>query len=107
VYLPDLAMALDNLGRVDRLQGRIEESRDHYEEAYNLLQKLVQGNSAYASEMARVRPACKNWERGSPPIRGCCNGKCILGNSWRHDLPQGLAVRGSQESRAGFSSAPC
>ena len=31
VYLPDVAMTLNNLGRVDRLQNRIEESRAHYQ----------------------------------------------------------------------------
>jgi F0F1-type ATP synthase gamma subunit len=51
---------------VGRPQGRIEESRYYYEEAYNLLQKLVQGNSDYASEMARVEASLQELGKGAP-----------------------------------------
>ncbi len=66
VYLPDLAMTLSNLGRVDQLQSRIEESRAHYEEALSILQKLVQGNSKYADEMARIETALKDLGKMPP-----------------------------------------
>jgi len=35
-------------------------------EAYNLLQKLVQGNSAYASEMARVEASLQELGKWVP-----------------------------------------
>jgi hypothetical protein len=48
-------MTLTNLGRVEQLQNRVDDARAHYEEAYTLLQKLSQGNTAaYARQIAQV-----------------------------------------------------
>jgi hypothetical protein len=70
VYLPDMAMTLSDLVRVDQLQNRIEKSRAHFEEALNLLRKLSQGDNRYASELPESKPAWKNWMRKPPPIGG-------------------------------------
>jgi tetratricopeptide (TPR) repeat protein len=66
VYLPDLAMALSNLGRVDQLQNRIEESRVHYEEALSLLRKLSQGDKRYAGDVARVEASLEELGKKAP-----------------------------------------
>jgi tetratricopeptide (TPR) repeat protein len=66
VYLPDLAMTLNNLGKVDRLQNRIEESRAHYQEALSLFRSLVQGDRKYAGGVARVEASLKELDEKSP-----------------------------------------
>jgi tetratricopeptide (TPR) repeat protein len=63
VYLPDVAMTLSNLGRVDRLQNRIEESRARYQEALSLLRKLGQGDSKYAGDIARVEASLEELDK--------------------------------------------
>ena len=69
VYLPDVAMTLGNLGRVERLEGKLQSSHAHYEEAYNLLQLLVQGNDAYAGELAQVEDSLKELSKISSSQR--------------------------------------
>ena len=66
VYLPDMAMMLSNLGRVDRLQNRMDEARVHYEEALSLLRQLLQGDSKYAGEVARVQASLEELSSRTP-----------------------------------------
>jgi tetratricopeptide (TPR) repeat protein len=69
VYLPNLAMSLSNLARVEHIQGRDHSADEHYREAYNLLESLVQRNPAYASDMGRVEASLKELQKtaGSQP----------------------------------------
>jgi tetratricopeptide (TPR) repeat protein len=63
VYLPDMAMTLSNLGRVDRLENRMEESRANYTEAVTIYRKLAQGDPArYAGDLARAEARLEELE---------------------------------------------
>jgi tetratricopeptide (TPR) repeat protein len=67
VYLQDMAMTLNNLARVDRLQNRIEESRAYYTEALTAYRKLAQGDRArYAGDVARVEASLEDLGRKAP-----------------------------------------
>ena len=44
--LPDMATTLTNLGAVDGVQNRMEEGRQHYEEALKIYSQLAQQNPA-------------------------------------------------------------
>jgi hypothetical protein len=48
------------------LQGRFDEARARYEEAYGIMQKLARSNNAYADEMARVRSSLEELQRMAP-----------------------------------------
>jgi len=61
-----LAMTLNNLGKVDQLQNRIGESRAHYQEALSLLRKLVQVDSKYAGDVARVEASLEKLDEKAP-----------------------------------------
>ena len=64
VYLPDMAMTLNNLGKVDRLQNRIEDARTHYQEALSVLRKLLQrGDRKYAGAVASVEASLQELDR--------------------------------------------
>ena len=52
--VPNVATTLANLANVDRLQNRIEDSRAHYQEALTTFQKLLQDDSRYAADVARI-----------------------------------------------------
>ena len=67
VYLPNMAMTLNNLGRVDRLQNRTEESHVHYTEAMTIYRKLAQGDPVrYAGDVARVEASLEELEKKVP-----------------------------------------
>jgi hypothetical protein len=53
-FLPQLAETLNNLGFVDGLQQRIDESRSHYHEALELFSRLSQNDRRYAGNVARI-----------------------------------------------------
>jgi tetratricopeptide (TPR) repeat protein len=53
VYLPDLAMTLTNFGRVDAIQNRMEEARQHYEEVLKIYRQVAEQNPAvYLPDLA-------------------------------------------------------
>jgi tetratricopeptide (TPR) repeat protein len=54
VYQPNLAMALNNLARTERLQNQIEQSRAHYQEALTLLRSLAQTDAKYEGQVQQV-----------------------------------------------------
>jgi tetratricopeptide (TPR) repeat protein len=64
-YSRNLVMTLNNLGRVDRLQNRTEESRTHYQEALDLLRQLPQ-DDRYARDQAALENSLEELSRGKP-----------------------------------------
>src|SRR5664280_428036 len=55
VYLPYLAVTLNNLGAVDRLQNHLDEARKDYEESLKINRQLAQQNPAkYLPNMALI-----------------------------------------------------
>jgi hypothetical protein len=59
-------MTLNNLGRVDQLQNRIEDSRAHYQEALSILLKLSQTDSRYAGAVASVQASLQQLAQKAP-----------------------------------------
>jgi hypothetical protein len=59
-------MTLNNLGKVDQLQNRSKESRAHYQEALSLFRKLVQSDSKYAGDVARVEASLEELDEKAP-----------------------------------------
>ena len=67
MYLPDLAMTLSNLGKVDRMENRIQDARGHYREALAVLQKLAQQDGRYAGGAASVEATLRELDAASAP----------------------------------------
>jgi hypothetical protein len=52
------------LGKVDRLQNRIEDARTHYQEALSILRELLQrGDRKYAGAVASVEASLQELDR--------------------------------------------
>jgi lipoprotein NlpI len=55
IYLPNVAMTLNNLGALDHTQNRMAEARKHYEEALKTYRQLAQQNpDTYLRDVAKT-----------------------------------------------------
>ena len=80
MYLPDLAMTLSNFGRLDAIQNRMDDARQHYEEALKIDRQLAQQNPAvYLPDMAMTLNNLGRVDRLQNRIEEC-----------PHPLPGGL-----------------
>ena len=66
MFLPELAGTLTNLAALDRLEDRLDDSREQYQEGLSLFVRLSQGDDRYTADVARVQASLLELDGNGP-----------------------------------------